>query len=70
VLATDALTVDVVDGVEAIDATPAPVSDSSALLPTLGRIRVVRSRGRLVARAITGDRDSLLDLFGPARLLG
>jgi len=47
---TDALTVDVVDGVEAIDATPAPVSDSSALLPTLGRIRVVRSRGRLVAR--------------------
>ncbi len=26
--------------------------------------------GRLVARAITGDRDSLLDLFEPARLLG
>ena len=26
--------------------------------------------GRLVARAITGDRDSLLDLFEPTRLLG
>jgi len=26
--------------------------------------------GRLVARAIAGDRDPLLDLFGPARLLG
>jgi Ca2+-binding RTX toxin-like protein len=47
---TDALTVDAVDGVEAIDATPAPVSDSRALVPTLGKIRVVRSRGRRVAR--------------------
>ena len=47
---TDALTVDAVDGVEALDATPAPVSDSRALVPTLGRIRVVRSRGHLVAR--------------------
>ena len=26
--------------------------------------------GRLVARAIMGDRDPLLDLFAPARLLG
>jgi glycine/D-amino acid oxidase-like deaminating enzyme len=26
--------------------------------------------GRLVARAIFGDRDPLLDLFEPARLLG
>ena len=26
--------------------------------------------GRLVARAILGDRDPLLDLFEPARLLG
>ena len=26
--------------------------------------------GRLVARAILGDRDPLLDLFAPARLLG
>jgi Ca2+-binding RTX toxin-like protein len=47
---TDALTVDAVDGVETIDATPAPVSDSRALLPTLGKIRVVRSQGHLVAR--------------------
>jgi hypothetical protein len=47
---TDALTVDAVDGVETIDATPAPVSDSRALVPTLGKIRVVRSRGRRVAR--------------------
>jgi Ca2+-binding RTX toxin-like protein len=47
---TDALTVDAVDGVETIDATPAPVSDSSALVPTLGHIRVVRSHGHLVAR--------------------
>ena len=48
---TDALTVDAVDGVEAIDATPPPpVADSRALLPTLGQIRVVRSRGHLVAR--------------------
>jgi Ca2+-binding RTX toxin-like protein len=47
---TDALTVDAVDGVETIDATPAPVSDSRALVPTLGHIRVVRSRGHLVAR--------------------
>ena len=43
---TDALTVDAVDGVETIDATPAPVSDSRALVPTLGQIRVVRSRGQ------------------------
>jgi Ca2+-binding RTX toxin-like protein len=47
---TDALTVDVVDGVETVDATPQPVSDSSALVPALGRIRVVRSGGRLRAR--------------------
>jgi Ca2+-binding RTX toxin-like protein len=48
---TDALTVDAVDGVEAIDATaPPPDADTRALLPTLGQIRVVRSRGQLVAR--------------------
>jgi Ca2+-binding RTX toxin-like protein len=48
---TDALTVDAVDGVEAIDATPPPpVADTRALLPALGQIRVVRSRGHLVAR--------------------
>ena len=45
---TDALTVDAVDGVETIDATPPPPdADSKALLPTLGQIRVVRSRGHL-----------------------
>jgi Ca2+-binding RTX toxin-like protein len=44
---TDALTVDAVDGVETIDA---PTADTRALLPTLGKIRVVRSRGHLVAR--------------------
>jgi Ca2+-binding RTX toxin-like protein len=49
---TDALTVDAVDGVEAIDATaPPPDADTKALLPTLGQIRVVRSRGHLFARA-------------------
>jgi Ca2+-binding RTX toxin-like protein len=48
---TDALTVDAVDGVETIDATPAPpVPDTRALLPTLGHIAVVRSHGHLVAR--------------------
>jgi Ca2+-binding RTX toxin-like protein len=46
---TDALTVDAVDGVETIDATPPPVVDNRALLPTLGHIRVVRSHGHLVA---------------------
>jgi Ca2+-binding RTX toxin-like protein len=47
---TDALTVDAVDRVETIDATPAPVSDSRALVPALGNIRVFRSRGLRVAR--------------------
>ena len=49
---TDALTVDAVDGVETIDATPPPPApDTRALLPTLGHIAVVRSHGHLVARA-------------------
>jgi Ca2+-binding RTX toxin-like protein len=47
---TDALTVDAVDGVETVDATPSPVTDSRAIVPALGHIRVVRSHGRLVAR--------------------
>ena len=48
---TDALTIDAVDGVETIDALPGPpVTDTEALLPTLGHLRVVRSHGRLVAR--------------------
>jgi Ca2+-binding RTX toxin-like protein len=48
---TDALTVDAVDGVETIDATPPPPApDTRALLPTLGHITVVRSHGHLIAR--------------------
>ena len=48
---TDALTVDAVDGVETIDATPPPPApDTKALLPTLGHITVVRSHGHLIAR--------------------
>ena len=48
---TDALTVDAVDGIETVDATPPPPApDTEALLPTLGHITVVRSHGHLVAR--------------------
>ncbi len=48
---TDALTVDAVDGVETIDATPpSPAPDTKALLPTIGHITVVRSHGHLIAR--------------------
>jgi Ca2+-binding RTX toxin-like protein len=48
---TDALTVDAVDGVETIDATPPPPApDTKALVPTLGRITVVLSHGRRIAR--------------------
>lgn len=48
---TDAITVDAIDGVETIDATPPPPApDTTALLPILGQITVVRSHGRLIAR--------------------
>ena len=48
---TDALTVDAIDGVETIDATPPPPApDTTALLPILGRITVVRSHGHRIAR--------------------
>lgn len=48
---TDQVTVDVVDGVEALDATPAPQpSDTVATLPAVGRVQVIRSHGKLVAR--------------------
>ena len=48
---TDALTVDAVDAVETVDATPPPPApDTTALLPTLGHITVVRSHGRRIAR--------------------
>jgi Ca2+-binding RTX toxin-like protein len=56
---TDRITVDAVDGVETLEATPAPVpapgpmprADTEATLPTVGRVAVVRSRGKLIARA-------------------
>ena len=51
---TDQVTVDAIDGVEALDATPAPgqqPSDTVAILPTVGRVQVIRSHGKLLARA-------------------
>jgi Ca2+-binding RTX toxin-like protein len=62
---TDRITVDAVDGVETLEATPAPVptpgppptvppeprADTVALLPTVGRFSVTRSHGKLIARA-------------------
>ena len=60
---TDRITVDAVDGVETLDATPAPVpapapgpnpragGDRTALLPSVGTVAVVRSHGKLIARA-------------------
>jgi hypothetical protein len=58
---TDRITIDAVDGVETLDATPAPVTppappprpvvDRAAALPLLGRLTVTRSHGRLIARA-------------------
>ncbi len=53
---TDRVTVDAIDGVETLDATPAPVEaevpaqDQRALLPTLGKFKLVASGNRLVAR--------------------
>ena len=63
---TDRITVDAVDGVETLEATPAPVPtpgpnpsprhrpkprDTAAILPTVGKVAVVRSNGKLIARA-------------------
>ncbi len=54
---TDEVTVDAIDGVEAVDATPAPaptpqpVGDTTAILPTVGKVAVIRSHGKLIARA-------------------
>jgi Ca2+-binding RTX toxin-like protein len=64
---TDRVTVDAIDGVEDLDATPVPqvppageappagkgppARDTSAILPTVGRVTVTRSHGRLIARA-------------------
>ena len=63
---TDRITLDAVDGVETLEATPAPVPtpgpkpqppappkprDTAAILPTVGKVAVVRSNGKLIARA-------------------
>lgn len=54
---TDQVTVDAIDGVEALDATPAPApapqpaGDTTASLPTVGKFSVTRSGGKLIARA-------------------
>ena len=67
---TDRVTVDAIDGVENLDATPEPAAppadpppavvpqpqqqpaaDTAAILPTVGRVAVVRSHGKLIARA-------------------
>jgi Ca2+-binding RTX toxin-like protein len=64
---TDRTTVDGVDGVETLEATPAPVptpgpppvppkpqpkaGDTAALLPTVGKFAVTHSHGKLIARA-------------------
>jgi len=55
---TDSVTVDAIDGVEQLDATPAlpddmtavPPDDRTALLPTLGKGQLTRSHRKLVAR--------------------
>jgi hypothetical protein len=54
---TDQVTVDAIDGVEALDATSAtappqqPATDTTAMLPTVGRFAVLRRHRRLIARA-------------------
>ena len=57
---TDQVTVDAIDGVETLEATPAPVPDPGPqpggvtrrrCCPTVGRVAVVRSHGKLIARA-------------------
>ncbi len=67
---TDRVTVDAIDGVEKLEATPEPVAppadpppavvpqpqqqpaaDTAAILPTVGKVAVVRSHGKLIARA-------------------
>jgi Ca2+-binding RTX toxin-like protein len=46
---TDAVEVDVTDGVELLDATPTQPEDRTALLPKLGKGELTRRNGRLVA---------------------
>lgn len=51
---TDETTVDAIDGVEHLDATPTPAQspgrDKAALLPAIGKVTVLRSGGQLLAR--------------------
>ncbi len=58
---TDETTVDAIDGVEQLDATPAPVpaqpqqpaggtTDTRAIAPTVGKVALVRPGGKLTAR--------------------
>jgi Ca2+-binding RTX toxin-like protein len=57
---TDEVTVDAIEGVEALDATPAPVpapapapqppADTTALPPQVGKVGVIRAHGKLIAR--------------------
>jgi len=53
---TDQVTVDAIDGVEALDATPAPApapqppADTTALPPRVGKVGVIRAHGKLLAR--------------------
>jgi Ca2+-binding RTX toxin-like protein len=58
---TDPVTIDAIDGVETLEATPAPVpapgpkprpaGDTIGMLPTVGRFAVIHSHGKLIARA-------------------
>lgn len=52
---TDQVTVDAINDIEVLDATPAPApqatADTTAMLPTVGKPSVFRSHGKLVARA-------------------
>jgi Ca2+-binding RTX toxin-like protein len=52
---TDQVTVDAIDGVEVLDATPAPTpqppGDTTATLPNVGKFSVIRKGGKLIARA-------------------